>query len=187
MLQQQQQQQQQHRNLRRRKRPSSDIVVLLPLGTAPLHPLPIPISSIEVQSSGGGTSSISSTSMAADDQQQTTSYSSTITSTTGSSASGSASSSYNTQEEQKLASNGVQSSFGAGIGGAGVGVWEYVGLLGFGLCAWLLFLILPKGVRKAYCRSERRRYTRRNTHTDYCRTKVFGKSPCVACPVGVFD
>ena len=42
-----------------------------------------------------------------------------------------------------------------------IDLWQYVGCLGLGLIAYVAFLLLPKGLRKAYCRSERRRYVRR--------------------------
>ena len=42
-----------------------------------------------------------------------------------------------------------------------IDLWQYVGCLGLGLMVYVAFLLLPKGMRKAYCRSERRRYVRR--------------------------
>jgi hypothetical protein len=38
-------------------------------------------------------------------------------------------------------------------------LWRYSATLMVSLSAWLVFLMLPKGLRKAYCRSGRRRYT----------------------------
>ena len=44
---------------------------------------------------------------------------------------------------------------------AQIGICEYVGFLGVSLFLYVGFLMLPRGMRKAYCRSERRRYVRR--------------------------
>jgi len=37
-------------------------------------------------------------------------------------------------------------------------LYKYSAGLSFGLVAWLVYLVLPKGIRKAYCRAGRRRY-----------------------------
>jgi hypothetical protein len=37
---------------------------------------------------------------------------------------------------------------------------SYVQLLGWGLVAWILYLLLPRGLRKTYCQTDRRRHKR---------------------------
>jgi hypothetical protein len=68
-----------------------------------------------------------------------------------------ASSSYNDYYGDSNTNN-VSVSASANASDAGI-LWRYSATLVVSLAFWMVFLILPKGLRKAYCRSGRRRYS----------------------------
>uniref|UniRef100_A0A6U2ZUR7 Uncharacterized protein n=1 Tax=Entomoneis paludosa TaxID=265537 RepID=A0A6U2ZUR7_9STRA len=135
-------------SVRRRKRSSHNngiVAVLLPLGSP--QPPPIPI-----------LHHVDATSTSDSDTWNNATISNSTTTTSTSTASSSTASASMVSDSSSSSHHSL---------GFQINVWQYVGGLGFGLAAWLVYLILPKGVRKAYCRSERRRYTRRYATTDW--------------------
>jgi hypothetical protein len=72
----------------------------------------------------------------------------------------SSSSSYNDYYGDSNTNNMNDGSYNANANASDAGIlWSYSATLVVSLAAWMVFLILPKGLRKAYCRSGRRRYS----------------------------
>jgi hypothetical protein len=70
---------------------------------------------------------------------------------------------------------------GAGTHTAGAGMlWRYSATLVVSLAAWLVFLILPKGLRKAYCRSGRRRYSYATSSSSFLSSSSSSSSASAA-------
>jgi len=66
------------------------------------------------------------------------------------------------EQEQAI----TQPPLGAGSAAySTAGLWGYTGFLSAILGAWLMYLILPRGVRKAYCRAGRKLYSKRRGTT----------------------